>query len=547
MTAEAPPQGVSIGPTWLRDEAGRFVLPELTLGWQILGWTAEYLLQPDGPDAGEPWKFTDEQARLLLWWYEIDDHGLFTERYGMLRRMKGWGKDPFAAALCSVEFVGPCRFGGWRGSEPLAIPHSAAWVQAAAVSKDQTRNTMTLFPGMLSQRAVEEFNIDLGKEIIYAHQGRCRIEAVTSSPRALEGPRATFTVKNETHHWLKSNEGVEMSAVIALNAAKSRDGSTRVLAISNAHSPGEGSDAEQDYEAWEQIRDGLKPVNGFLYDSLEAPEETQLDDPDSLRAGLPRGDSDWVHPERIIAEIQDPKTPAPTSRRFYLNQIVAEEDRPFDRKRWDELADLDHVVPEGALIGIGFDGSINRDWTAAIGTEIATGFQWPIGIWEPEPNEDGELMINVEAVDQTMTWAFGYYNVWRLNGDPFWWRDTMSSWAGRFGKDRVVDWPTNKYQRMAYALLDYRNAIQMGDLSHDGDNRFAAAIGNAHKQTLNLLDDEGNRMWVIHKERPDSPNKIDPAVAAALSWRARADAIALGVLNDDDGPSMYEDEDILII
>ena len=54
-------------------------------------------------------------------------------------------------------------------------------------------------------------------------------------------------------------------------------------------------------------------------------------------------------------------------------------------------------------------------------------------------------------------------------------------------------------------------------------------------------------MWVIHKERPDSPNKIDPAVAAALSWRARADAIALGVLNDDDGPSMYEDEDILII
>ena len=54
----------------------------------------------------------------------------------------------------------------------------------------------------------------------------------------------------------------------------------------------------------------------------------------------------------------------------------------------------------------------------------------------------------------------------------------------------MVDWPTNKYQRMAYALLDYRNAIQMGDLSHDGDNRFAAAIGNAHKQTLNLLDDE---------------------------------------------------------
>ncbi len=258
------------------------MLPRLTLGWQILGWTAEYLLQPDGPKAGEPWKFTNEQARLVLWWYEIDRQGRFTERYGMLRRMKGWGKDPFAAALCSVEFVGPCRFGGWNGKEPFAIPHSAAWVQTAAVSKDQTRNTMTLFPGMLSPRAVKEFSIDLGKEIIYGHHGRCRIEAVTSSPRALEGPRATFTVKNETHHWLKPNEGIEMAAVIARNAAKARDGSSRVLAISNAHSPGEGSDAEHDYEAYEQIRDGLKPQNGWFVEDTLAPnairdiEETEL-------------------------------------------------------------------------------------------------------------------------------------------------------------------------------------------------------------------------------------------------------------------------------
>lgn len=44
---------VTAGPTWQRDKRGRFVLPRRTLGWQILGWTAEYLLQPDGPRAGE--------------------------------------------------------------------------------------------------------------------------------------------------------------------------------------------------------------------------------------------------------------------------------------------------------------------------------------------------------------------------------------------------------------------------------------------------------------------------------------------------------------
>ena len=49
------------------------------------------LRQPDGPDAGEPWRFTNEQMGILLRWYEIDAHGLFVHRRGVLRRMKGWG------------------------------------------------------------------------------------------------------------------------------------------------------------------------------------------------------------------------------------------------------------------------------------------------------------------------------------------------------------------------------------------------------------------------------------------------------------------------
>ena len=161
--------------------------------------------------------------------------------------MKGWGKDPLGAVLAAIELVGPCRFSGrWdANAEPIGQPHSAAWVQTAAVAKDQTRNTMTLFPALFSQRAIGEYGIDLGKEIVYARGGRCRIEAVTSSPRALEGGRATFVLKNETQHWL-NNEGHAMAEVIARNAAKSRDGSARVLAITNAHRLGEDSDAERE-------------------------------------------------------------------------------------------------------------------------------------------------------------------------------------------------------------------------------------------------------------------------------------------------------------
>ncbi|MGK5728171.1 hypothetical protein [Streptomyces sp. URMC 124] len=168
--------------------------PTRTLGWDVLLWTARYLRQPDGPDAGSPWRFTDEQVRICLRWFEINDAGEFVRRQGTIRRLKGWGKDPFLAALAATEFVGPCRFGGWReDGTPKAIPHPAPWVQVCAVSKDQTRNTMRLFPGMFSPECIAEYGIDLGKEIIYSAGGGV-IEAVTSSPRALEGGRLAINL-----------------------------------------------------------------------------------------------------------------------------------------------------------------------------------------------------------------------------------------------------------------------------------------------------------------------------------------------------------------
>src|SRR3990167_8605460 len=532
-------QPVAIGPTWHRNRTG-FVLPKHTLGWQILGWTADYLLQPDGPDAGRPWKFTDEQARFLLWWYAVDAAGRFVWRYGMFRRMKGHGKDPLGAALCCIEAVGPCRFARWERGLPVAEAHTAAWVQTAAVSRDQTRNTMTLFPGMLSPRAIEEYGIDMGKEIIYAESGRKRIEAVTSSPRALEGGRATFILKNETMHWLGPNEGHEMAKVIARNAAKSRDGSSRVLAISNAHAPGEDSDAEHDYEAWTKIAQGVSAATGILYDSLEAPETDLAVDAAVLAAiEACRGDSYWVSPDRLLAEIRDPRTTPAMARRFYLNQIVAEEDKPFDRHRFEALVRPGYHVAAGELITLGFDGSLTRDHTALIGTEVATGYQWVAGYWEPERLPNGDPQIDFAAVDQMVQAAFERWNVWRMYAYPYKWGTYLAKWAGQFGETRVVSWSTTLYRKMAVSLQQYRAAIDAGDLSHDGDPRFVAAIANAHKHMLNIRDDDNELLYIIQKERQDSPLKIDAAVAGDLSWQAAQDAIASGALESQEAGAMF--------
>lgn len=65
--------------------------PNRTLGWEFAAFTAAYLVQPDGPDAGDPFVLTREQLRFALRWYAIDDYGRWTHRRGVLRRMKGWG------------------------------------------------------------------------------------------------------------------------------------------------------------------------------------------------------------------------------------------------------------------------------------------------------------------------------------------------------------------------------------------------------------------------------------------------------------------------
>src|SRR5215204_4816112 len=162
-----PPEPVILGPTWRRNPYwnGRspldeFILPEYTLGWQILKWIPENLLD----DEGEPFNLTNEQKRFILWWYAINEIGEFIYRDGILQRLKGWGKDPIVAVICAVELVGPCRFAGWatadneaigvRRGEPVGKEHPRAWIFVAAVTKEQTRNTMKIFKGLFNSHCM---------------------------------------------------------------------------------------------------------------------------------------------------------------------------------------------------------------------------------------------------------------------------------------------------------------------------------------------------------------------------------------------------------
>jgi DNA-binding CsgD family transcriptional regulator len=119
-------------------------------------------------------------------------------------------------------------------------------------------------------------------------------------------------------------------------------------------------------------------------------------------------------------------------------------------------------------------------------------------------------------------------HVCRMYCDPPKWESWVAKWAGRYGEKRVVEWWTNRRKPMAYALSSFIGAIAAGKLSHDGDAQLDEHVANARQLVPPTWWTRRRGPSGFWKERPDSPKKIDAAMAAVLSWEARNDAIAAG-------------------
>lgn len=514
-----------------------------SLGWDLIDWYREYLTVPSGPMVGQPLELTDEQAAFIVRFYRLDPKtGRRVYRRGVLRRPKGWGKSPALAAFAIGELCGPVTFGGWDADgDVVGVAHASPWVQIAACSEDQTDNTyVSLFEMLRGSSAVDEFNLDVGITRIFLTGRPGRLEPVTASSGSREGQLVTAAVMDETHLWLPNNGGTKLAATIRRNVAK-MDGTT--IESTNAYIPGLGSVAEQSETA------RSKGQKGLLLDIGPQVELTveEISNKRKAKKALKEvyGDSKWVDLERIYEDATDADTDPIEALRFYWNVIHKSTEQAFDPKRWAELVDAKKVVPDKALITLGFDGARFHDATALIATDVESGHQWPIDIWERPDNAGDDWEVDEADVEGAIEQAFDTYNVWRLYADPPYWETAVKTWVAKWGEQRVMAWWTNRNRQMAYALLAYSTAQRAGDLSHDGNTVFARHLANARRRNTRIRDESGRMLWVIQKEHPNSPNKIDAAMAGCLSWEARSDAIEAGALKRR--RSIYEDRGLEVV
>lgn len=524
MSVEVPPKAAIFAPE------GWPAWPERTIFVQVADWCYKHLVQPDGPNAGDPWEFTDQQALILSYWFAFDAEAKWLFRRGTVRMMKGWGKDPLAAVLSMVELCGPSRVDPMTKS---GVRYRSPWVDIAAVSRDQTRTTMRLFPQMVPKPTVERFSLDVNKEIIYAEGGAGVIQAVTSSPASLEGGRSSLVIRNEVQFWFSTNEGHAMAEVIDGNLAKGRGGDARALSFCNAHVPGEDSVGEREWDAWQAIQRGDTRVKDVFYVAYEAPPQTDLTDETSLKAGLEaaRDDSKWLVVDRLVAEVWDPRTTPSEARRKYLNQVVAAEDAWLTPHEWRSCEVPDAVLELGTQVTLGFDGSKSEDHTGLVATRVEDGCEFVWGHWDPQ-TMGGE--IDRVRVDAAVAKAFEDLDVVAFYSDLHPFESYVDAWEREFGRvDRYRGLCIGASPKHAIAWdmrgrsVDFTRAAERFHAEVTDKVLKFAPSSVLTEHALNARRRPGRAGVTFGKETRESTRRVDLLAACVLSRLAWHDYMAL--------------------
>lgn len=537
-----------------------------TLGWQIVDWMEAMLCHGPGDVAGDPFEVDDEIAVFWAWAYRVRHPGTpeAGRRYvhrAILSRPKGRAKSEHAGAWVCAEALGPVRFDHWaepgeRGywgyeytpGEPVGKPVRSPFIRCLATEEDQSGNTYDNVVAMLSQgHAADHFGLRMGREVgitrVFLPSGG-EIRPSTASSASKDGGLESAAVADETHLYT-SNALRAMYRTVARNTGKRRDAEPLMLDTTTAWQPGERSVAETAAERYAHL-DPVEAVErfGVLYDHRQGPEPKRFGDDRSLIKAMREGygpAAAWIDFRRIVKLIRDAEDPEAEAYRYWLNRPRAA------TLHWLLPAEIDTAltdeVPEaGTAVAVGFDGSETDDHTALIACTEG-GLVVPIGIWAPA-DADADWRLDVDAA---VRWAFEHYRVVRFYGDPPWWQLEMGRWAAEFSDPRrpgtlpVAEWWTNRDTPMAVACGALRTAIRQRDirinpkpLLTDEQHRDRRSLmvwhfENARTRKVRVrLDDRAEEAYVVRKDRPGSPLKIDSVPATALAIKARDDAVKEG-------------------
>lgn len=519
--------------------------PWPSLGGPICDLIEERAIFGPGSLKGLPAKLDDEKRAAIWKAYEVYPKGHEQAGRRRFRRVrfswrKGTAKTEFGGWIAFAELHpdAPVRFDGWDADgNPVGRPVRDPYIPMLAYIKDQVEELSygALYTVCTEGPDADLFDCSLERIIRIGDRGQADGKAVplANSPNARDGARTTFQYYDETHRLTLPTQLAAYETMEA-NLPKRPLDDPWSLGTTTAGVPGMGSVAEKDKDEAEMIGRGEVEEPEMFYFHREASPNhnmmTLAGRIEAVREASGPAVAEWSDLRGIAKQWDRPGADHAYLERTWLNRWTQTASQAFDARKWrEDLARAGASIPDGATVTLGLDGSRWKDTTALVATDCRTGLQQVVGCWEPIT--EGE--VNPVEVMAAIHAAFDRWNVVLMYGDPAWgWDQQLAELAGKYGHTKVLQFYTDSrgIRRTALMCRTYASAIKAGEVTNNGDERFAKHIGSAQKRFIKMVDDEGNPLWVMVKERHDSLNKIDLAMAGGLSWQARLDAIARGLV-----------------
>ena len=518
--------------------------PLHTIGFLVTDWVEHHCRVPSGVYEGEGLAFNGWQLYCTANHYRIkpdaaaDPRRLtapFHYRRSIIVGPQKCGKSPWGAGMALNEAVGPSLFAGWAEGgelyrcsdhgcdcgwtyeylpgEAMGRPRAKSLFGLLAFSEDQTDNVYEPIQTMIHSGPLEDFL--KVREGFIRLPNRGMIIPLSSAAKSKLGKPLTGALADESGLYTKQNKVLDTWQTMRRGVAGMQG---RAFELTNAWDPIENSAAQQGFES----------KRGDIFRYYRRP-------PVELKYSLKRDrhkihievykDSPWVDPASIDAEAAELVETDPTqAERFFGNRLVQGLGAFLTEELWDDWT-WDEVVPAGVAVCGGFDGSRSGDWTA-IRLETIDGHRftptygpderpcyWDPKDWPGEQIPRGEVVAALHEV-------FSKYRVVRFYMDPRHWETQADALASQYGEDTVVQWPTNKIERMFAALVRYREDLESGMTTHSDDEE-----AKLHALRARKVAKPGDK-FILGK--PAEHMKIDVAMADVLAHEAASDMRSLG-------------------
>lgn len=276
----------------------------------------------------------------------------------------------------------------------------------------------------------------------------------------------------------------------------------------------------------------------------------------------------WIDVRGAMADIWDPSTDVGNSMRYYFNTLASASDAWLSDGMVSSHVEFEHMYRSAAgvdldeaeiwreeispedEITLGFDGSLSDDSTALVGCRVRDGLLFLIKLEQKPEGLDGrDWRVDVAAFDRRAREILDEFNVVGFFADVAYWRDVIIGWERDYGDrlkvsprahgDPIRFWTNNWRREMMQILVDVHTAFMkdwvpcdddddpnIGGIALMGDPRLVAHFRNARRKDLK------SGGYLIYKETPNSPQKIDACMAGLLAYAARIRYLESGQVDD---------------